>query len=669
MQVISWPVPWILKVRRGVPFVQRPLYALTRRLLRSHQGPSSRRPLAAVLALCLGSALSVGAFFTVQSLYRTEAQKSFEGSAVPLTGAVSQSLERYLEVVNAVGAFFAASKNVDRWEFFEFARDTLPRFPGVTALTWVPWVPAGEREAFETRARDDGLFGFQFKDTNASGEPVPAPMRQAHFPAFYVEPFEGNVDLLGIDLAGRPADLEILLGARDSGRVAISHPGAGFGPGVAGFVVVLPVYRSGDVPQSIAERQRMLLGFARASIALPDLIASAMPGPAAAAGLDVYIYNDNAESGSRLVTFYPASGRSGAASPLAEAEVRDGLFAVTRHAIAGQDWSIVAKPADNTLPGNLQAAAWGVLAFGFLVTLWLAQHLASSHIRTRLVERAVTRRTKELRETNAALESEVRERERAERKLRDAKKRAEIANRAKTDFLAMMSHELRTPLNAVIGFSEVLHGESLGPLGNDKYREYVDYIRTSGTELLARINDILELTKIDGDDFTLSVESVEIEGIIQAVEPIIREKASAAGLKLTIDLARDLPQLKADPRALKQIVLNLLLNSVKFTRAGGRVAFCAKSDRQGRMTLQVSDNGVGIDSERLSQVLQPFSQADSSLGRKYEGSGLGLALAHKLVKLHGAELYIDSEVGAGTTVTIIFPKDRTLRRVSASRVA
>jgi signal transduction histidine kinase len=116
-------------------------------------------------------------------------------------------------------------------------------------------------------------------------------------------------------------------------------------------------------------------------------------------------------------------------------------------------------------------------------------------------------------------------------------------------------------------------------------------------------------------------------------------------------------------------LLNLLLNSVKFTRVGGRVAVCAKSDDQDRITLQVSDNGVGIDPERLSQVLQPFSQGDSSLGRRYEGSGLGLALADKLVKLHGAELFIDSEVGTGTTVTIIFPEERTLRRVSESRVA
>ncbi len=669
MQVVSWPMPWILKVRRGVPLAQRPLYALARRLLRKNGGPIGRQPMAAVLALVLGFTLSIGAFFTVQGLYRAEAQKRFEGSAAQLTGAVSQSLERYLEVVNAVGAVFAASKQVDRWQFFQFSRDTLPRFPGVTALSWVPWVPGEEREAFEQRARDDGLFGFQFKEPGTGAKSVAAPAREAHFPIFYVEPFEGNDDQLGIDLAGRAWDLETLLKARDSGRVAIFRPDAAFGPAVPSFVAVLPLYRSGKIPPSLAERRKDLLGFARASIDLPDLIASALPGPAAAGGIDVYIYDENAEPGARLLAYHPASRRSGPAAPLAEEEVRDGLFTVTQRAIAGEVWSIVAKPADGYLPASVRVVAWSVFAFGFLVTLWLAQYLTSSHIRTRLIERAVTKRTAELHEANRALQSEIRERERVEYKLREAKQRAEIASRAKSDFLAMMSHELRTPLNAVIGFSDILRNEAMGPLGNDQYREYVEYIRASGNELLTRINDILELTKIDGDSFSLLAEPVDVERILKTVEPIIQEKAGAAGIKLSVDLPRDLPQLKADPRALKQILLNLLLNAVKFTRAGGRVALDARAERRGGLTIRVSDNGVGIDPEHLSQVLEPFNQADSSLGRKYEGSGLGLALAHKLVKLHGAELYIDSEVGAGTMVTIKFPKERVLRRVAANQVA
>ena len=669
MHVLSWPMPWIMKVRRGVPLTQRPLFALARRLLRKDAGPIGRQPMAAVLALVLGFTLSIGAFFVVQGLYRAEAQKRFESSAAHLTGAISQSLERYLEVVNAVGALFAASKQVDRWQFFEFSRDTLPRFPGVKALSWVPWVPGEERAGFEQRARDDGLFGFQFKEPGQGARNVPAQAREVHLPILYVEPFEGNDDQLGIDLAGLGRDLDTMLEVRDSGRVAIYHSDATFGPAVPGFVTILPVYRSGKIPPTLLERRRDLLGFARASIALPDLIASALPGPAAAGGLDVYIYDETAGADARLLAYYPTSRRSEAAAPLAKDEVLSGLFTITHRRIAGHDWSIVARPADGYPPASLQVVAWSVFVFGLLTTLWLAQYLTSSHIRTRFIERAVTKRTAELRAANKALQSEICERERVEYKLRDAKQRAEIASRAKSDFLAMMSHELRTPLNAVIGFSEILSSEALGPLGNDQYREYVEYIRTSGTELLTRINDILELTKIDGENFSLLVEPVEIDQILRAVEPIVQERASAAGLKLSIDLPQDLPQLKADPRALKQILLNLLLNAVKFTRAGGRVALDIKADRRGGLTLRVSDNGVGIDPEHLSQVLEPFSQADSSLGRRYEGSGLGLALAHKLVKLHGAELYIDSEVGAGTTVTIKFPKDRVLHRVAADRVA
>ncbi len=666
---LRWPRPSLPDLRKRLALPQRFSFGLARRLLRLEGRQLGRKPSAAVLALALGFLLSVGAFLTVQSLFRAEAQKAFEGPASQVAGAVGQSLDRYLEVVETVGAFFAASKEVDRWEFFEFTRDTLPRFPGVTALSWVPWVADADRAAFEDQARDDGLFGFEFKDAGASDELVPAAGRESYFPVYYVEPFEGNEGQLGLDLAGRPAELEILLEARDSGAITFARLGAeAVVRDGADLVAVLPVYATDKVPETLEERHENLIGFARALISLPKVISTALPGRSGAPGLDIYIYEETAAPGARLVAYHPSPLRGGGSGPLAEPEVRDGLFLASRHEVGGHDWSIVVKPVGGEPQVNVQMAAWGVFGIGLLLTLWLVQYLVSSQVRTRIIERAVQKRTTELRETNQVLQTEVRERKRAERNLRAAKERVEMASRAKSDFLAMMSHELRTPLNAVIGFSEMLCNEILGPLGNKQYREYADDIRSSGQDLLDRINDILELTKIDSDDFKLLEEPLDLIKILQAVEPPVREKASAAELTLKVDIAKDLPQLNADPRSLKQILFNLLSNAVKFTPAGGRIAVSAGLDRRGRMFVRVSDTGVGISREHLAQVLQPFSQADSSLGRKFEGTGLGLALTHRLVELHGAKLDIDSEVGAGTTVTVSFPKSRILRE-AASEVA
>jgi signal transduction histidine kinase len=603
----------------------------------------------AVLVLCFGVVISVNAYFTVQRLYQAEAQKEFQAPAAQVTGAVSLSLGRYLDVVKSLGAFFAASDEVDRWVFFEFARDTLPRYPGVETLSWVPRVPAEARAAFELRAREDGLFGFRFRDSGAPARQDTPAAREEHFPLYYVEPFEGNEETLGIDLAGDAGDLEVLQGARDSGGLAIDRatPGSDRGGGTD-LVVVLPVYRSGEVPEALEERDAELLGFARAVISLPKLIDAALPGPPVPPGLDIYIYDEAAEPGARLVAYRPSPLRGTATAPLSEAEVQEGLFAATRHEIDGRDWSIVVKPVDSYLQANLQIAAWSVFAIGILLTLLLVQYLISSHLRTRVIERAVTKRTAEL---------------------HAAKQRAEVASRAKSDFLAMMSHELRTPLNAVIGFSEILKSEALGPLGNEQYRGYAEDIRSSGTELLTRINDILELTKIDNDGFTLMEEPLVLAKAYQAVEPIIREKASAGELDLVAQFPPDLPQLFADSRAVKQILLNLLSNAVKFTPAGGTVKVDAGVDAQGRVYLRVSDSGIGIDPDHLAQVLQPFSQADSRLDRKYEGTGLGLTLTQRFLALHGGTLDFESEPGAGTTVVVTFPKERVLAETAASEVA
>ena len=246
----------------------------------------------------------------------------------------------------------------------------------------------------------------------------------------------------------------------------------------------------------------------------------------------------------------------------------------------------------------------------------------------------------------------------AERQLRSAKEEAELASRAKSDFLANVSHELRTPLNAIIGFSEIIKDQLFGPMGNQRYREYAIDIHDSGTHLLSLINDILDLSKIEAGKFELHEEPIDFETATKSSFRIMRDRAEEAGVTLELDVPPKLPRLRADPRAVKQILLNLLSNAVKFTDAGGRVVVSAQLAGNGGLRIQVEDTGIGIAEEDIAKAMAPFGQVDSSLSRKYEGTGLGLPLTRRLVDLHDGSLTLTSQAEQGTCVTINFPQDR-----------
>jgi PAS domain S-box-containing protein len=247
----------------------------------------------------------------------------------------------------------------------------------------------------------------------------------------------------------------------------------------------------------------------------------------------------------------------------------------------------------------------------------------------------------------------------AEIELRRARDDAEAANRAKSAFLANMSHELRTPLNAIIGFAEVLKAQMLGPLGNPRYQAYAADIHASGQHLLAIINDILDLAKIESGNTSPQEEAVDLAATVDAACRIIAPKAKAAEIALERDLPEELPRLTADQRMTRQILINLLSNAVKFTPAGGRITVRAQVDAAGRVGLSVSDTGIGMAPEHIPMALEPFKQVDSSLARRYEGTGLGLPLVKSMAAIHGAELDIESAVGKGTTVTVTYPASRT----------
>jgi signal transduction histidine kinase len=239
------------------------------------------------------------------------------------------------------------------------------------------------------------------------------------------------------------------------------------------------------------------------------------------------------------------------------------------------------------------------------------------------------------------------------------------ASQAKSQFLTTMSHELRTPLNAIIGFSELLKAEIFGPLGDARYKGYIDDVFNSGKHLLSLVNDVLDFSKIDAGALQLNDEHVNVRETLVSTLRMLDGQAAQAGVSLEHEVAHDLPTLLGDERRVRQVLLNLLSNALKFTPRGGKVRLIAFAELN-EIVVQVADTGIGIAPEHIAIALERFGQVDGSLERKYEGTGLGLPLSKKLVELHGGRLELESQVGIGTKVTVTFPAERCIARSAAA---
>ncbi len=261
-----------------------------------------------------------------------------------------------------------------------------------------------------------------------------------------------------------------------------------------------------------------------------------------------------------------------------------------------------------------------------------------------------------------AMHEDVTEKRRIEQDIRKAKEKAEYADRAKSELLANMSHELRTPLNAIIGFSDTLLSETFGPLPNDKQKEYLNDIHFSGEHLLALINDVLDVSAIEAGKTELNESELELASTFDDCLKLVSSRAEQGGIRINCVKKNGFPRLYADERRTKQIVINLLTNAIKFTPEGGEVTLKATQNNDDTLTLSVADTGIGMDAEGIKMALIQFGQVDSSLDRKYEGTGLGLPLTQLLVELHGGEMLIESEPGNGTTVFVNFPAERLIKK-------
>ncbi len=302
----------------------------------------------------------------------------------------------------------------------------------------------------------------------------------------------------------------------------------------------------------------------------------------------------------------------------------------------------IAVPQTLLMPGMLAIAVAAVVAL--IMGAGLIGALVDRHLAGRASDEA-----QRMREHIAELEA-------TRTSLSAALEDAEAAGRAKAAFLASMGHELRTPLNAVIGFSDIMMAERFGPL-SDRYKDYLTDIRNSGSRLLRVINDILEMSRFDSGRTELNEEILDPAECLSDAVRTLQAQADRKSVTLTCMLPPGLPPLRADRNRLRQMLLNLISNALKFTASGGAVTVTAFVTSAG-LELTVRDNGIGIAPEDLDKALEPFGQVDSSLSRKYEGAGLGLPLTRQMAALHGGRLNLDSVPGQGTVATIFLPASR-----------
>ncbi|MDO8289493.1 MAG: HAMP domain-containing sensor histidine kinase [Parvibaculum sp.] len=285
-----------------------------------------------------------------------------------------------------------------------------------------------------------------------------------------------------------------------------------------------------------------------------------------------------------------------------------------------------------------------------LIIFVTSLHVRAFVLKFRRVERERNALTQNLRDANEILETKASE-------LGRALQLAEVASHAKTEFLATMSHELRTPLNAIIGFSEVMKLEMFGPIGNERYAAYSKDINDAGTHLLDLVSDILDLSRVEAGSDTLFEERVQVRDIATQVLKSTKMQADNVGVQCALEASDDLPRLTADERKIRQILINLVSNAIKFNISNGTVTVRLFCEPEG-FYISVCDTGIGMSESDIPKALARFVQVDGNLNRKYEGLGIGLSIVQALTEQHGGRLNIESKPGVGTTVTVVFPTER-----------